>query len=117
MRRWVLWGGLVPLGFVFILWAMNWEPVYWVVMPFVYRETTLAPERTIGNIAYDASAPLDPKRQLDSKLALSLSNVVCVDVVLIAKDQEPVRHDRIGIGRQSADLRQAKASVLAIAGG
>ena len=49
-------------------------------MPFVYRETTLAPERTIGNIAYDASAPLDPKRQLDLFLpsAPDFSTVVFV---------------------------------------
>ncbi|MGH9385429.1 MAG: alpha/beta hydrolase [Vicinamibacterales bacterium] len=65
MRRWILRGVLVPLGIVFILWAMRWEPVYWAAIPFVYRETTLPPERTISDIAYDPSAPTDPKRQLD----------------------------------------------------
>lgn len=61
----MLWSVLVPVGLVFMLWAMRWEPVYWVVMPFVYRETTLPPERTINNVSYDPSAPNDPKRQLD----------------------------------------------------
>jgi acetyl esterase/lipase len=44
---------------------MDWAPLYYVAMPFVYRETTLPPERMVANIAYDPSAPDDAKRQLD----------------------------------------------------
>ena len=68
------------LALVGALWAMDWAPVYYLAMPFVYRETTLPDERTITNIAYDASAPADAKRQLDLFLpsAADFSTVVFV---------------------------------------
>ena len=71
---------LVLLGLVGVLWSLDWEPLYCVAMPFVYDKTTLPPERTISNLAYDPSAPTDPKRQLDLFLpsAPGLSTVVFV---------------------------------------
>jgi arylformamidase len=64
MKRFVAWS-LVPVAMVGALWSADWEPLYFVAMPFVYRSTTLPPERMIANVAYDPSASADPKRQLD----------------------------------------------------